>query len=131
MIEIMTNPAVSNIVSNPNSAKSFAESGLGFDQKGVSKIRQDEELIKVPNTEKTLNDLRRFLSSALFQQIGPITARKVVANFGVNTIKIIEETPHRLNEVEGIGKCRIASIINGWTAQSRLKDDCNQLRLLN
>lgn len=89
-------------------------------------IGQNEEAINLLEAE-TLNELRRLLSSALFQQVGPVIAQKVVSAFGIDTIGVIEKTPHRLNEVRGIGKRRLLSITNGWTAQRRLKKNCVML----
>lgn len=89
-------------------------------------IRQDEDALNLLEAE-TLDKLRRFLNSALFQQVGPVIAKKVVAAFGINTIGVIEKTPHRLTEVRGIGKRRLLAITNGWTAQHRLKKDCIML----
>lgn len=131
MLEIMTNPIVSSVASNPNPAESFDASGGKFDQQGLSKMQQGEELNKLPDAEKTLEDLRRFLGSPFFRQVGPVIARRVVSTFGVCAPEVIENTPDKLTEINGIGKCRLKSIKRGWTAQGRLKDACDKLRLLN
>ncbi|NLM36807.1 MAG: ATP-dependent RecD-like DNA helicase [Firmicutes bacterium] len=51
----------------------------------------------------TVEGIERYLGSGLVKGIGPVTAKKIVATFGLETLKVIDETPERLKEVEGIG----------------------------
>jgi hypothetical protein len=43
--------------------------------------------------------IERYLGSGLIKGIGPKTAAKIVARFGLETLNIIEQTPERLLEV--------------------------------
>ena len=46
----------------------------------------------------------RFLASGAVQGVGPAVAQRIVAQFGAESLNIIENAPHRLTEVSGIGK---------------------------
>lgn len=45
-----------------------------------------------------------FLSSGMIKGVGPSTALNLIAAFGEDTLRVIEEEPERLPEVHGIGK---------------------------
>lgn len=68
----------------------------------------------------TLTILRKFLSSWAFQDIGPITARNIVAAFGIRTLQVIMRSPHELLNVEGVGKKRMQAMLAGWKFQRKL-----------
>lgn len=50
----------------------------------------------------TTAGIESYLSSRLVKGIGPATARKIVARFGPDTLRIIEEEPARLREVRSL-----------------------------
>ena len=52
----------------------------------------------------TLQGIERYLGSGLIKGIGPVTAKKIVTVFGLDSLDIIQNTPERLLEVEGIGE---------------------------
>lgn len=58
--------------------------------------------------------LVRFLSSSLVEGIGETYARKIVDQFGDETIQILTNNPRRLEEVAGIGKKRRKQIAASW-----------------
>ncbi|MEW6536735.1 MAG: ATP-dependent RecD-like DNA helicase [Candidatus Auribacterota bacterium] len=58
--------------------------------------------------------IERFLGSGLIHGIGPEMAHRIVERFGEESLKVIDETPHRLKFVPGIGEKRIAMICEGW-----------------
>jgi len=74
--------------------------------------------------EGILDDLENYLSSSIFHQVGPKTAKKVVSAFGVKTVQVIEKSPRELNSVRGVGKYRVMSIRKGWAVQKNLKKAC-------
>ena len=51
-----------------------------------------------------------FLSSGVIRGIGPSTATNIVAKFGEDSLRIMEEEPTRLTEVSGIGEKTMAKI---------------------
>jgi exodeoxyribonuclease V alpha subunit len=53
----------------------------------------------------------------MIRGIGPIYAKRMVRRFGEDVFDIIEATPGRLREVEGIGPKRAAKITSAWADQ--------------
>ena len=51
----------------------------------------------------TAYGIEKYLGSGLVRGIGPKYARRIVRQFGEDTLDVIEETPERLLEVNGIG----------------------------
>lgn len=70
----------------------------------------------------TLHGIQKYLGSGLIKGIGPIMAERIVKKFGLDTLEIIEKTPERLSEVDGIGPKRIAMITKAWEAQKEIKE---------
>ncbi|HCI82436.1 MAG TPA: ATP-dependent RecD-like DNA helicase, partial [Ktedonobacter sp.] len=60
--------------------------------------------------------------SGLIKGIGPLTARRIVAHFGLETLAIIEEHSERLSEVPGIARKRVEMITSAWAAQKAIKE---------
>ncbi|MBA3822282.1 MAG: ATP-dependent RecD-like DNA helicase [Ktedonobacterales bacterium] len=69
----------------------------------------------------TMLGIERYLGSGLIKGIGPKTAAKIVAHFGVATLDVIEQTPERLLEVRSLGAKRVARITAAWAAQKVIK----------
>ncbi len=70
----------------------------------------------------TLHGIQRYLASGLIKGIGPIMSERIVEKFGLHTLEIIEKTPERLSEVEGIGPKRISMIRKAWEEQKEIKE---------
>jgi len=70
----------------------------------------------------TLTGVEKYLGSELIKGIGPVTARRIVAHFGLETLDIIEQSCSRLIEVTGIGEKRVAMIEKAWAAQQAIKE---------
>ncbi len=70
----------------------------------------------------TLTGIEKYLGSGLIKGIGPVYAKKIVKKFGLSTIEIIEKTPDRLSEIEGIGEKRLEMIKSGWEEQKEIKN---------
>lgn len=70
----------------------------------------------------TVHGIKKYLGSGLIKGIGPIMADRIVKEFGLNTLDIIEKTPERLSEVDGIGPKRIAMITRAWGDQKEIKE---------
>ena len=70
----------------------------------------------------TVHGIRKYLGSGLIKGIGPIMADRIVTKFALDTLDIIEKTPERLSEVDGIGPKRIAMITKAWEEQKEIKE---------
>ncbi|MBW4566012.1 MAG: ATP-dependent RecD-like DNA helicase [Mojavia pulchra JT2-VF2] len=70
----------------------------------------------------TLTGIEKYLGSGLIKGVGPVTAKRIVAHFGLETLDIIENQIDRLIEVQGIAKKRIKLIKNAWSTQKAIKE---------
>jgi len=62
---------------------------------------------------QTLIGIERFLSSGLIKGVGAVTARKIVAKFGLDSLTVIQNTPERLTEIPGISLKKAMKIAAG------------------
>jgi exodeoxyribonuclease V alpha subunit len=70
----------------------------------------------------TIQGIERYLGSGLIKGIGPKMAGRIVAHFGVDTLRVIEEEPGRLVEVPGLGPKRTKLIGAAWAEQKAIKE---------
>jgi len=70
----------------------------------------------------TLTGLEKYLGSGLIKGVGPVTAKRIVAHFGLETLEIIENHSDRLSEVPGIAQKRVRMIQAAWEAQKTIKE---------
>lgn len=63
-----------------------------------------------------------YLSSSLVKGVGPATAERIVAAFGADTLRVIEEEPERLREVKGLGTKRIAELVTAVRSQRDVQE---------
>jgi len=66
--------------------------------------------------------IEKYLGSGMIRGIGPTYARRLVRAFGTDVSDVIEATPDRLREVEGIGPVRAARITAGWADQKVIRE---------
>jgi len=69
----------------------------------------------------TVYGIEKYLGSGLIKGIGPVYAKKIVEQFGAETLHIIEEKPDNLISVEGIGYKRVSMIKKAWVEQKEIK----------
>ncbi len=62
----------------------------------------------------TIDGIRNYLASGVLSGIGPSTSEKIIARFGEQTFSIIEESPEKLTQIDGIGKKKAALIHSQW-----------------
>lgn len=60
---------------------------------------------------RDLIGIQKYLESGHIKGIGPSFARKIVEKFGLKTLDIIDNTPNRLLEVEGLGTKRMKALV--------------------
>ena len=70
----------------------------------------------------SIEGIKRYLGSGMIKGIGPHFAGRLVAAFGETVFDVIERTPQRLLEVDGIGKTRLGRITAGWSEQKAIRE---------
>lgn len=73
----------------------------------------------LPTSEK---EIEKYLSTGIIHGIGPVTAKKIVKTFGVETLDILDNNIERLREVEGIGEKKFNIIYESYLESRELKD---------
>ena len=66
--------------------------------------------------------IEKYLSSGMIRGIGPAYAKKLLRAFGEKVFDIIEATPDRLREVDGIGPVRASRITAAWAEQKAVRE---------
>jgi exodeoxyribonuclease V alpha subunit len=70
----------------------------------------------------TVDGIEKYLGSGMIRGIGPVYAKRLVKMFGKDVFDIIEATPARLREVDGIGPKRADKITSGWADQKVIRE---------
>ena len=70
----------------------------------------------------TLSGIERYLGSGMVKGIGPVYAARLVKAFGAEVFEVIERSPARLREIEGIGAVRARQITSGWADQKIIRE---------
>ena len=66
--------------------------------------------------------IEKYLSSGMIRGVGPAYAKKLLRAFGEKVFDIIEATPDRLREVDGIGPVRASRITAAWAEQKAVRE---------
>lgn len=70
----------------------------------------------------TIYGIEKYLGSGLIKGVGPKFAKRIVQQFGTDTLEIIETDCGRLLEVPGIGNKRVKKIQESWERQKEIKN---------
>lgn len=70
----------------------------------------------------TLLGIEKYLGSGLIKGIGPAMAKRIVTAFGLTSLEVIEKTPDRLLDVEGIGEKKAKSIVLAVAEHKAVQD---------
>jgi exodeoxyribonuclease V alpha subunit len=70
----------------------------------------------------TLTGIEKYLGSGLIKGVEPVTAKRIVKHFALETLEIIEHHSDQLIEVPGIGQKRVRMIQKAWAAQLVIKE---------
>ena len=89
------------------------------DPRHGEQFRADTVLVLDPDTRE---GIERYLGSGLIPGIGPALAKRIVAQFGEQTLEVMDGEPRRLDEVPGLGQRRVASIVEAWSQQRSLRE---------
>lgn len=66
--------------------------------------------------------IERFLASGAIKGVGAAMAKRLVDKFGSETLQIIEYSPKRLQEVDGIGRKKAEAIHLAYSEQAELRE---------
>lgn len=66
--------------------------------------------------------IQKYLESGLVKGIGPVYAKKIVDRFGSNTLEVIDKNPHRLYEIDGLGKKKVRQLKECWDEQRSIRE---------
>lgn len=75
-----------------------------------------------PEAPSDLLGIKKYLGSGLVKGIGPVYAERIVKQFGIDTLHVIDQNPEKLLEVSGIGKKRVGQIKSCWDEQKAVRD---------
>ena len=70
----------------------------------------------------TIDGIEKYLGSGMIKGIGPTYAKRLVAAFGLDTLRILSEQPLRILDVDGIGEVRARRIMQAWQEQRGMQD---------
>lgn len=70
----------------------------------------------------TVAGMESYLGSGMIKGIGHRLAERIVNQFGIYTLDVIEEQPERLREVPGIGEGRVEKVTAAWQEQKQVKE---------
>lgn len=70
----------------------------------------------------TVYGIEKYLGSGLIKGVGPKFAKRIVQQFGMDTMDVIENNSDKLFTVSGIGKKRVQMIQESWERQKEIKN---------
>jgi len=76
----------------------------------------------IPVMPSSAKGIEKFLSSGLIHGIGPVLAKRIVNQFGVNTIDVLSEDPAKMLKVEGIGSAKLKEIKKSWSEHEDIRE---------
>jgi exodeoxyribonuclease V alpha subunit len=103
----------------PLGARVRVRGRIEVDRKHGEQLRVESLIELAPDT---LAGLEKYLASGLIKGVGPKLAQRIVATFGLDSLKVLDEEPHRLVEVEGLGGKRRTALAKAWREQRALRD---------
>ncbi|MFM7424925.1 MAG: helix-hairpin-helix domain-containing protein, partial [Elainella sp.] len=96
---------------------------LEGDWRDHPKYGQQFQVVRYRETKPaTLTGIEKYLGSGLIKGVGPVTAKRIVAHFGTETLEVIEHQIERLSEVPGIAQKRVKLIQAAWAEQKAIKE---------
>src|SRR5262249_45020667 len=70
----------------------------------------------------TIAAINAYLGCGMIKGIGPRLAERIVGKFKEDTFNVIESSPERLLDVQGIGMDRAQRITKAWEEQKQVKE---------
>ncbi len=103
------------------SAGEYVQCGGEWKQSRDHGLQFSANFIKAvpPNTKE---GMAKYLGSGLIKGIGPNFAKRLVDAFGEEIFDVIENTPEKLTDVQGIGAVRAKKITHSWSDQKVVRE---------
>jgi exodeoxyribonuclease V alpha subunit len=92
---------------------------IEVDRKHGQQLRAESLIELAPST---LAGLEKYLGSGLIKGVGPKLAARIVAALGLDALRVLDEEPDRLAQVEGLGGKRRNALLRAWKEQRALRD---------
>ena len=70
----------------------------------------------------TVDGIKRYLISGAIKGIGEATAENIVRAFGADTFTVIESTPEKLSDIDGIGPAKANAIHDQWQSMKSYRE---------
>ncbi len=70
----------------------------------------------------TLPAIEKYLASGLIYGVGPVTAKRIVEEFGLDTLAVMEFNPVKLSKVKGISKQKAIEISNAYNDMKEMQN---------
>jgi exodeoxyribonuclease V alpha subunit len=110
---------VGTFPSTPLGARVRVRGHIEVDHKHGQQLRAESLIELVPDT---LAGLEKYLASGIIKGVGPKLAQRVVAAFGMDSLRVLDDEPERLREVQGLGEKRRSSLLGAWREQRAVRD---------
>jgi exodeoxyribonuclease V alpha subunit len=110
---------VGTFPSTPLGARVRVRGQIEVDRKHGEQLRAESFIELAPNT---IMGLEKYLASGVIKGVGPTLARRIVACFGLDSLRVLEQQPERLREVEGLGEKRRVAVERAWREQRATRD---------
>jgi exodeoxyribonuclease V alpha subunit len=70
----------------------------------------------------TMEGIEKYLGSGLIKGIGPAMSKKIVSKFKFETLKVLDNNPEKLSEIESFGEKRVDLIKKEWKKHKDVRD---------
>jgi exodeoxyribonuclease V alpha subunit len=70
----------------------------------------------------TVEGIKAYLGSGMIKGVGPVTAKRIVQRFGVDTLRVLDEDAEQLQETPGVGPKRAAAVAEAWEEQKQIRE---------
>jgi exodeoxyribonuclease V alpha subunit len=110
---------VGALPSTPIGTRVRVRGQIEIDRRHGEQLRAESFIELAPDT---LLGLEKYLASGIVKGVGPKLAGRIVASFGLDSLRVLEQQPERLREVEGLGDKRRTALTRTWHEQRATRD---------
>lgn len=89
------------------------------DQRHGDQLVAESVMELAPSTTK---GLERYLGAGVVKGVGPKTAERIVARFGLDALRVLDDEPWKLAQVAGLGDRRATEIAKAWREKKGVRE---------